>query len=653
MIANLQAKDYKGFTGGKNTLCTLVETPLEACLVARDCQLGADGWIRKRPGYTFLQQALAGQVGRIFDYQRQSDDTQRVLVSGNGLLIAIDPSAVKPPVKLSSGLQQAVLDFVGMLAIAYASNGSDAVRLINNAGVEKVYNWGIAAPGVAPALAVSAGTLNLTYGRQYVYSYVSIITDSNGTPWLSVSAPSPISASSGPVVNSVVTLSDLTASADPQVTHKWIFATVDTPLNSTSAFYFAAEIANATTSWGDTLSDDALDTTRQAPWDNLPAPAAQRILEYQSRIAAVGIGGKPDLVQLSGFEEIDLGVPQESWPPDLAFQVPGGTQALTGAVVFANSLMLSTADYWFSLSGFDAQTFTKQDKVAQPGAVGFEAVDTTPTHLIWISRDKKFWAWDGVTTPLEMSLNTRTQLAGTLSMEDLNSATLEKAVLKYFSYGSKHLVLLLANTSGVAGPGFDWIMAWDLDAQGAPQQQSEVQQAGRAAQWDMFPGDYMSAAGVVDIDGARSLWLGDPEGNLYAWPSGWTDNGKLYRPVYGTPFHHLGLQSAFFNQGPSALAKRLYWLDLTTDREDAATAFDVKAVVGDGVSMVAPPVGLPSGPLRSGYGVDPSMLRAVHNQPGSTVGRWARWFFIFPMDDQPAAIAQYTPSFAPLYEVNP
>lgn len=330
--------------------------------------------------------------------------------------------------------------------------------------------------------------------------------------------------------------------------------------------------------------------------------------------------------------------------------MPGGSQALTGAENFANSLMLSTSDFWWQITGYDAQTLSKQDKVAQPGAVGFRATDTTPTHLIWISKDKKLWAWDAVNTPVEMSLNTRAQLAGTLSMADLSDATLANAVLRYFSYAGQHLIVLMANSQGQEGNGFDWVMVWDLDSQGAPQQQSEVQQAGRAAQWDFFPTDLMASMSVIEPAGVRSLWLGDTAGNVYAWPNGWTDAGKLYRPVYGVPWHHLGLQSTFFNQGPSEVVKRMYWLDVTTSRSDAATAFGVACAAGDGCDMNRKPIGLSVRPLQSPYGVDGTVFRALHDQPGTTMARWARWMFIFPADDQPAEILEYSPSFAPAYQ---
>ncbi len=653
MIANIQAKDFKGFTGGKNTFTALTLTPLESSLIARDIAYSADGVIRKRPGYTQVASPLPGLATSLFDFQRQSDDTQRIFAGGAGKLVSFTPAAPAVVTALKDVDPDAIFQFVTSLWAAYFSNGLEALRYVNNAGQDVIYNNGIAAPAAAPTIAASGGTLNLQYGRQYCYCYVSILTDSMGTQRISIGPPSALSAQTGPLTDSVVTVGGMPASADPQVTHKWIFATVDTPLNSTSAFYFAAEITNNTLSWGDDLDDSALDTTRQAPWANYPAPAAEILVEYQNRIAAARIAGAMNRVQFSGYEEIDIGTPQEAWPPDLFFEVPAGVQEVSAMVEFANQLMISTPEFWFAVAGYDAQTFTKRDKVAQPGAVGKRAVCTTPSHMCWVSKDKKLWAWDTFNAPIELSLYQRTQLAGTLSMQDLNDTTLESAILKYFNYGGQHKLMLFCNSAGNAGPGFDWIAVWDLDSQGAPLQQSEVAQAGRAAQSDYFPGDYIGAATIVEIDSVNWLYLGDAAGNVHRFPDGWTDAGKTYQPIHGTPWHHLGMQSDFFNQGPSAVMKRLYWIDIATDRDQAARCFKISAVAADGVPMDRAAIDLPLQTMPAQQGQDSTTIRALMTAPGTSMGRWVRWIFVFPRDDQPASIEQYTPNFAPLYQGAP
>ena len=106
---------------------------------------------------------------------------------------------------------------------AYSSDGHNAWRYVDVAGTLYKFQWGITAPATAPAISLSAGTLTLTYGRTYVYCFVSKYTDSLGIQRISVSAPSPVSAHTGPIASQVVLLFGLEVSADPQVTHKWIF----------------------------------------------------------------------------------------------------------------------------------------------------------------------------------------------------------------------------------------------------------------------------------------------------------------------------------------------------------------------------------------------------------------------------------------------
>src|SRR6185437_16420219 len=211
--------------------------------------------------------------------------------------------------------------------IAYSSDGDNAWRYVDKAGVLTKYKWGISAPSVAPLESLSAGTLTLTYGRRYCFSYVSKYTDSLGIQRVSISAPSPLSAHTGHIASQVVNLTGLTASADGQVTHIWVFATSDSPPDTSATFYFAAEITNGTTSWADALTDDQLDQTRLAPFDNNPAPPAPILTSFQNRIVACN----GSLIQLSGYSEITLGIPEESWPISLFFNLPSGKRTISAA----------------------------------------------------------------------------------------------------------------------------------------------------------------------------------------------------------------------------------------------------------------------------------------------------------------------------------
>jgi hypothetical protein len=315
---------------------------------------------------------------------------------------------------------------------------------VDNAGTLTKYKWGLDAPVTAPAIALSAGTLTLTYGRTYVYCFVSKYTDSLGIQRMSIGPPSPVSAHTGPIANQVVTLSALAISTDPQVNYKWIFEVSDSPLDTSATYYFAAEIANATTSWGDTLIDDALDSTRLAPFDNFPAPPAPMLTTWQNRIAAAN----GNLIQLSGFSEIVLGIPEEAWPTSLFFEVPSGKRTISAITSMQQGTVLvaSTQDFWYLYTGYDASTFTEQDRVASPGAAGPLALTLTPEGLAYLAANQSLRLWQGAGLPAELSDQVSNHLQGTYAQEDIDPARIAESLCCWYDYGPMNLLVVFVRT---------------------------------------------------------------------------------------------------------------------------------------------------------------------------------------------------------------
>lgn len=611
----------------------------EHCLVAENIMFLGDGQTHKAPGYSKIAE-LGSQIDRVYDFQRDLDRRQFVFIDHDGTIGWI-PAAGGGETVLSTG-ETAPFAFAKSVFIAYASNGINSYRFIDNAGTLTRRKWGIDAPDTAPAIDTSSpGSLSLTYGRQYVRCFVSKYTDSTGVERMHIGAPSPISAHTGPITNKVVTLSDLDASADPQVNFQWIFATVDTPEDTTSAYYFAAEIPNATTTWGDTLTDDQLDTTQQAPWKNYPAPAAEILLEYQSRIVALRIKDNPNLVQLSAFEEIDLGIPQEAWPPELAFPIPGGKQEVSGGCVFNEALMIGTKDFWFRLRGSSAADFQKQDNLISPGPVGKKAIAVTPTHMVWVGNDKKIWAWDGSSLPVEISADIRkatSATSGQLSMDDLNDEQLSNCEVRWYSRGQYSVVVMLASTenNGI----FDWIQLWDANSIG---QQLSDGSTNLLAETDFFPTHSMTASAIVEASSVKYLYVGDENGNVYRWPDGYLHDDVLPVNKFGHIWTDFELPEG---------RKRFFFLDFYTNRPDASSSWMVLAVASDGPQTAASLIPLTVIPLPSSHGVDPTAGRAMLNVAGCSIGRIMRVLFIAPQDAADASILRYSISFKPLSQVS-
>ena len=318
-IRNLADAVMSAFIG-KNTAQNLTAAATGTLLSAKNVMILADQQLRRAPGYTLVAPIGSGPILNQFDFERNVDQKQFLMTHSGSEIIASAADGSNQQVLSTGESTTAAFQFVQNSFICYASNGINAYRFVDNAGVLTKYNWGIAAPLTAPAISLSPGTLTLTFGRTYVYCYVSKYTDSLGVQRVSIGPPSPISAFSGPLTNQIVELSDIDASTDPQVNFIWIFETSDSPINTSATFFFAAEIPNGQTSYGDALLDSDLDQTRLAPFDNNPAPPSPILTSFQSSIVAVNI----DQIRLSGTDAITLGNPRRGMAFRSLLQYPIG-----------------------------------------------------------------------------------------------------------------------------------------------------------------------------------------------------------------------------------------------------------------------------------------------------------------------------------------
>lgn len=444
MIKGLKQDGISQFTG-KAVTRNLTESNPGSLLSAKNVLILSDGQLRRAPGYTLVTQVGAGRIKAFYDFQRNVDQHQIVFVESGGEIYYMNADG--SGLTLISSGETGTHQWVSTSFAAYSSDGHNAWRYVDKGGVLTKYKWGITAPTTAPAISLSAGTLTLTYGRTYVYCFVSKYTDSLGIQRISVSAPSPVSAHTGPIASQVVLLSGLQVSSDPQVNYKWIFAVSDSPVDTSATYYFAAEITNATTSWGDTLIDDALDDTRLAPFDNHPAPPAPMLAEFQNRIVAA----KGNLMQLSGYAEITLGIPEEAWPSSLFFNVPSGKRTISGLGTMQQGtvLIVSTQDYFYAYTGYDAITFTEQDRVGSPGFAGPLARVLTPEGLMYLGANQsvRVWRGPGGPEPTSISDDNAKKLAGTYAMEDIDPAHIAESQLLWYDFGPMNLLVVFARTS--------------------------------------------------------------------------------------------------------------------------------------------------------------------------------------------------------------
>ena len=643
-IKELQAKSFDSFRGGRFTRSNIAKISDDHLLVATQLLFIGDGAIHKRPGYTLVKN-VGFNVQKVFDFRRQVDANQFVILAGSGQIGYLDAFGRNAFTPLVAGEDPvARWQFATNVFGLYGSNGVNAYRFVDVAGNLTKFKWGIAAPTAAPTLSYILGTQSPTWGWQYAYSWVSKWTDSHGITRVHVGPPSPISASTGVIANQMPVVGNLVASPDAQVTHLWIWRTNDTPFNTTSVLYFLAEVANGVASYVDGLADTSLDITRLIPYENFAPPAASIIFEFQGRFILSGIPGSPDLVQATGLEEVSLGIPQETAPTSVFFNVPGGTKKVTAGCEFNSTGMLATELGWTQVTGLSAETFQQNDFIIKPGCAGPKLVCTTPKWIAWVGPDKKIWAWNGQTDPVEISWKiARADGSSQLSMEAIDDSQLSQGELRWYSYGRYNLLMLLVSTQPNLGY-FDWCQLWDCSVLTGPAGPfGELTKDGRllsSAESDVFFADHIATAGDVLVNAKSYLWLADTAGNLFRWPDGWTDNGQKYAPVAGSEFSDCDAPD---------FQKRFHFMDVRTSNRTAKTSFQAAAVAADGVDIEAIPFALPVGPMPASP-IDPTCFRAKMGIQGVSTGRFVRWFIEFPEDDQPEKIYQAAVKWAPVQE---
>jgi hypothetical protein len=622
-----------GFSGKKLNQ-NLANMGTADLLQADNVQILSDGVIRTVPGYTLVHAFGAGPTNKIYDFQRAVDHKQFTMVQHGGTLDAIYPDGSVHT--LSTGETSEPYSFVQNAFVLYGSNGVNAWRFVDAGdGNLTKYQWGITPPSTAPAVSVgSASSLSLIYGRQYVYCYVSEITDSLGVVRTSVSAPSPMSAFSGPTSSHAVNLTSITASTDPQVNKIWIFETFDAAVSTQSTFYFAAEISNGTTSFADTLADNSLDQTRQAPFNtNLPPPACSRLVSFASRIWAL----TDNFIQSSGGENVLLGIPEEGWNPQDFISVPSGSRIVVGGITIDNGsvMMVGTPEWYMSVqvdTTNSATTINQQDRTVTPGLAGKQGLVQIPGRLLWIAPDKRLWSWSGGSEAGNFSDDIGLTVAGTKSVNELSAAALSTAEIRYFTYGQQHYVLVAANT----GTGhLDWIALYELIT--SVNQYSGNLSISGSISTDMFPTAPISATANVLVGNVPYVYLGDTAGNVYRWPDGFSGNGAT---IFSTGWLHDDLETV----------QEWAYVDFTVDDLTAFNRATIAAVAMDQPDMTKPLILVQARPYPFTHANGDRIIRVpIRQVKGASVGKYLRLQVQLPADGSQHSVVKASVAYKPLF----
>jgi hypothetical protein len=263
--------------------------------------------------------------------------------------------------------------------------------------------FGLGGPTVS--VAGGAGSFTATAGYTYVFCYGNSATGH-------ISSPTLPSATTGVFTLKANTVITLTASTDPQVNQIRLFRTTD----GGGGTYFelpTSPYPNSTGNVNDSAADSALQIGSIAPtptFNDPPTPLFAPVY-FSGRIWGF-FGNK---VYFSGLEEINQGVPEESFPSGIAgnfwsFDQPVQGIGLAGGV---NNQILAVfcGGRIYAISGNTLDTFRRILVSARRGARNRTCVTNLGGMCAWLDSANQIWASDG-SSMQELSIPIRPDLAG-------------------------------------------------------------------------------------------------------------------------------------------------------------------------------------------------------------------------------------------------
>lgn len=390
------------------------------------------------------------------------------------------------------------------------SAGADTFTFQLDAAQITVFQLG--GPGIV--VSGAAGTMTATAGYVYVFCYGNSNTGH-------ISSPTPPSANTGVFTNKANVSVTLTASTDPQVNQIRLFRTTD----GGGGTYFelpTSPYPNTTGAVLDSASDGNLQVGSIAPTPtfNDPPPPFLAPVYFSGRIWGF-VGNK---VYFSGLEEINQGVPEESFPSGIAgnfwsFDEP--VQGLGVAGIGAGqTLGILCGGRLYGIQGNTLDTFRRFLVSNRRGCRNRTCVTSLGGMMAWLDTANQVWATDGNSLQ-ELSLAIR---------PDLSSITQANCSLTFHTAGRFHWLVL---STGAKLFVYDidqdqWMPPWNFSANYIVSE-------------EVAAGNYVLQAATT----TKALQMN---------PVAFNDNSVTYAPVakisllsvipdYGTRFSYIGMGS--------------------------------------------------------------------------------------------------------------
>lgn len=285
-----------------------------------------------------------------------------------------------------------IFDFTVANDTLYYGNGWET-RSYNG---ELERKMGITAPTTAPTTTTAGTGITAVSGWRYVYCYKDSVKGH-------ISSPSPTSASTGAVTDDTVTVT-VTGTAVTGIDKIQVFRTTD---GGNGIFFYLGEVDNpgaTTTTYADATADTSLDTqfSRQAPPSNYndPPPGMRGLKSYANRVW----GFIDSTLYYSGWEEINNGLAEESFPSGVTGNIWQAAQQITNLVVIGGEsgdvescLLVVCRSKTYKVTGDNRNTFVFKELFSNFGSPVMSTGHAEDGERAFIfGNDNRVWSTDGV-----------------------------------------------------------------------------------------------------------------------------------------------------------------------------------------------------------------------------------------------------------------
>lgn len=364
-------------------------------------------------------------LNSFWDFQ-QANGTRQVLINIDQNIFVLINDLVNVIFNDINPLNRGSWSFAEANNILFGANGSRMMKWIA-LGAFPWLQWGIEQPSLAPvAPGVVAGTLSPTTGYTYSYAYKYSVTGHVGNVSL-------VSPSTGPQVNKGfrATANFPLSEVPPDTTSDTIvwfrnldgggdqFRLAEVNLLTGAVITFASGAlvtvvpATGNLTIEDNTPDGSLDQTTQGPLiNNLPLQG-RYVAVGQNRVFVANLIGSPQDIIYSGYEQILLGRPEESFPPNNRLRLSIGAEVVAGiGILQAGVVAFSQTGRMFMLRGLVEDIVLNapvnfsaylEELPWNLGCVSHFTIQNTAYGLIWLAGDKTVQLFDGQSEPIDIS----------------------------------------------------------------------------------------------------------------------------------------------------------------------------------------------------------------------------------------------------------